>query len=145
MATFTEGVDTPAPNSHALLPRTVPEALSYRDAYRWKAAIDAWLGSCCKFMVWEEVHLSKGKQALPSFFVFGTKRDGRYKARLVAGGHRDASQGAPRRAGSSQIPAGTRPREVRFHEFQKNCASTKTGKKIPTATPHTLTLLYIWY
>jgi hypothetical protein len=47
-------------------------------------------------MVWEEVHLSKGKQALPSFFIFGTKRDGRYKARLVAGGHRDASQGAPR-------------------------------------------------
>jgi hypothetical protein len=45
-------------------------------------------------MVWEEVHLPKGKQALPSFFIFGTKRDGRYKARLVAGGHRDAPTAA---------------------------------------------------
>jgi hypothetical protein len=41
-----------------------------------------------KFGVWEEVDLPEGKQALPSFFIFEVKRDGRYKARLVAGGHR---------------------------------------------------------
>jgi hypothetical protein len=41
-----------------------------------------------KFGVREEVNLPEGKQALPSFFIFEVKRDGRYKARLVAGGHR---------------------------------------------------------
>jgi hypothetical protein len=38
--------------------------------------------------VWEECELPAGKQALPSRFVLERKRDGRYKARLVAGGPR---------------------------------------------------------
>jgi hypothetical protein len=36
--------------------------------------------------VWEEVHLPQTKQALPSFFIFVTKGDLRYKVYLVAGG-----------------------------------------------------------
>jgi hypothetical protein len=32
--------------------------------------------------------LPAGKRALPSHFIFSVKRDGRFKARLVAGGHR---------------------------------------------------------
>jgi hypothetical protein len=81
-------VNTPGPHSRALPPRTVAEALSRPDADRWRAASDEELASCGEFKVWEEVHLPKGKQALPSFFIFETKRDGRYKAHLVAGGHR---------------------------------------------------------
>jgi hypothetical protein len=81
-------VNTPGPHSHALPPRAVAEALSCPDADWWRAAIDEELASCHEFKVWEEVHLPKGKQALPSFFIFETQRDGRYKARLVAGGHR---------------------------------------------------------
>jgi hypothetical protein len=38
--------------------------------------------------VWKECELPAAKQALPSRFVFERKRDGRYKARLEAGGHR---------------------------------------------------------
>jgi hypothetical protein len=85
---FKAVVNTPGPHSHALPPRAVAEALSRPDADRWRAAIDEELASCREFKVWEEVHLPKGKQALPSFFIFETRRDGRYKARLVAGGHR---------------------------------------------------------
>jgi hypothetical protein len=40
------------------------------------------------YEVWEEVDLPPTKQALPSRFVLERKRDGRYKARLVAGGHK---------------------------------------------------------
>jgi hypothetical protein len=78
----------PGPHSHALPPRTVTEAHSRPDAGRWRVAIDEELESCMKFGVWEEVDLPEGKQALPSFFIFEVKRDGRYKACLVAGGHR---------------------------------------------------------
>jgi hypothetical protein len=88
MAAFKAAVNTPGPHSHALPPRAVAEAVSRPDADRWRAAIDEELASCREFKVWEEVHLPKGKQALPSFFIFETKRDGRYKAGLVAGGHR---------------------------------------------------------
>jgi hypothetical protein len=88
VAPFKAAVNTPGPHSRALPPRTVAEALSRPDADRWRAAIDEELASCRELKVWEEVHLPKGKQALPSFFIFETKRDGRYKARLVAGGHR---------------------------------------------------------
>jgi hypothetical protein len=79
---------TSGPHSHALPPRSVAEALARQDAHKWQAAIDAELGSCRSFGVWDERDLPTGKQALPSFFIFEIKRDGRYKARLVAGGHR---------------------------------------------------------
>jgi hypothetical protein len=69
-------------------PRTVAEALSRPDAAEWQRAIDEELGSCEEYEVWEEVELPPGKQALPSRMVLERKRDGRYKARLVAGGHK---------------------------------------------------------
>ena len=69
-------------------PRSVAEALSRSDAAEWQSAIDDEIASCLKFRVWTEVDLPPGKQALPSHFVFDRKRCGRYKARLVAGGHR---------------------------------------------------------
>jgi hypothetical protein len=58
------------------------------DAARWQAAIDEEIELGREFGVWEECDLPAGKQALPSRFVLDRKRDGRYKARLVAGGHR---------------------------------------------------------
>jgi hypothetical protein len=71
----------------ALPQRTVAEALPCLNANKWQAAIDEELGSCQTFGVWEEVHLPGETQALPSFFIFEMKRDGQYKARLVAGRH----------------------------------------------------------
>jgi hypothetical protein len=87
MAALTAAVDTPGPHNHALPPRTVAEGLARPDV-RWQAVIDEELAPCRKFGVWEEVHLPEKKQALPSVLIFEIKRDGRYKARLVAGGHR---------------------------------------------------------
>jgi hypothetical protein len=69
-------------------PRSVAEALSRPDAAEWQRAIDEEVASCLQYGVWSECQLPKGKQALPSRFVLERKRDGRYKARLVAGGHR---------------------------------------------------------
>jgi hypothetical protein len=90
MKAFAVAVASPDLHSHALPPigRTVVEALSCPDAARWHAAIDEELGSFREFGVWEECKLPAGKQALPSRFVLERKRDGRYKACLVAGGHR---------------------------------------------------------
>jgi hypothetical protein len=85
---FAAAVATTGPHSHALPPKTVAEALSRQDADRWQAATDEELASCRTFGVWENCELPTGKQALPSRFVFERKRDGRYKASLVAGGHR---------------------------------------------------------
>jgi hypothetical protein len=87
MAAFTAAVATPCPHSHSLPSRTVAEVLSCPDANRWHLAIDEDFGSCQAFGVWKEVHLPKEKLALPSFFIFAIKRDGRYKAGLVAGEH----------------------------------------------------------
>jgi hypothetical protein len=84
---FAAAVATTGPHSHALPPSTVAEALSRQDADRWQVAIDKELASCRMFGVWEKCELPTAKQALPSRFLFGRKRDGRYNARLVAGGH----------------------------------------------------------
>ena len=69
-------------------PRSVTEALARSDATEWQKAIDEEVNSCLKHEVWVDCDLPPGKQALPSRFIFERKRDGRYKARLVAGGHR---------------------------------------------------------
>ena len=71
-----------------LAPRSVAEALSRPDAAMWQQAIDEEVASILQYGVWSECELPAGKQALPTHFVFEVKRDGRYKARLVAGGHR---------------------------------------------------------
>jgi hypothetical protein len=69
-------------------PRSVAEALARPDAAEWQRAIDEEIASCMQFGVWEECDLPPGKQALPSRMILERKRNGRYKARLVAGGHR---------------------------------------------------------
>lgn len=76
------------PVSYPLPPSSVSEALSRTDAAHWQAAIDDEVQACLGFGVWEQCVLPTGKRALPSRFVLERKRDGRYKARLVAGGHR---------------------------------------------------------
>jgi hypothetical protein len=86
-AALTAPVATLGAHSHALPPQTVAEALSCLDANKLQAAIYEELGPCQTFGVWDEVHLLKGKHSLQSFFTFEIKRDGRYKARLVAGRH----------------------------------------------------------
>jgi transposase InsO family protein len=68
-------------------PRSVREALCRPDRVNWQAAIEAEVGSCIEYGVWEACDLPAGRQVLPSHFVLERKRDGRYKARLVAGGH----------------------------------------------------------
>jgi hypothetical protein len=76
------------PASHRLDPRSVAEALRSPDAAEWQAAIDAELASCIAYGVWEVCHLPPGRKALPCRMLLERKRDGRHKARLVAGGHR---------------------------------------------------------
>jgi hypothetical protein len=76
------------PRSHALSPKTVVEALSRPDGPEWEKAIFEEVGSCLELGVWEDCELPPGKQALPSHFIMGRKRGGRYKARSVARGHR---------------------------------------------------------
>jgi hypothetical protein len=44
--------------------------------------------SCEEYEVWKPCDQQQGKTALPSQFVHDRKRNGRFKARLVAGGHR---------------------------------------------------------
>ena len=69
-------------------PQSVAEALARPDAEQWRQAINEELDSCIKFGVWVACSLPPSRQALPSHFIFSVKRSGRYKARLVAGGHR---------------------------------------------------------
>jgi hypothetical protein len=76
-----------APQSHALPPSTIEEALAHPYASEWVRAMEEEVQSCLRYDVWKECELPAGKQALPSTFVFERKRDGRYKARLVADGH----------------------------------------------------------
>jgi hypothetical protein len=64
--------------SHALPLHSTSEALARSDAAHWKEAIDQENMSCIKYQVWEECTLPKGKHALPCFFVFARKRDGRF-------------------------------------------------------------------
>ena len=69
-------------------PNSVWEALSRPDAGEWRKAIKAEIASCESYKVWTKCELPAGRVALPSRLVLEHKRDGRYKARLVAGGHR---------------------------------------------------------
>jgi hypothetical protein len=50
--------------------------------------VDKELESCRALGEWEACELPEEKQALPRRFVYERNWDGRYKARLVAGGHR---------------------------------------------------------
>jgi hypothetical protein len=67
-------------------PNSVREALSRPDADKWQAAIDSEMDSLLSHGSWTVVALPPGKHAIGSRFVLTRKRDGRYKARLVAQG-----------------------------------------------------------
>ena len=69
-------------------PLSVHDALSRHDANEWRQAIDSELASFDEHDVWYPCELPPGKTALPSQMLLERKRDGRYKARLVAGGHK---------------------------------------------------------
>jgi hypothetical protein len=69
-------------------PKSVAEALSRPDRPEWANALLGEVGSCLELGFWEDCELPPGKQALPSQFIMERKRDGRYKVRLVAEGHR---------------------------------------------------------
>jgi hypothetical protein len=76
------------PGSHSPAPLSVSHALQRPDAEMWRQAMWEEIESCLAHDTWECCELPCGKKALPSRFVFDRKQDGRYKARLVAGGHR---------------------------------------------------------
>jgi hypothetical protein len=69
-------------------PRSASEALQRSDAEEWHAAKKAEVASCLEHSTWHSCELPEGTQPLPSHFVYAQKQDGRYKARLVAGGHK---------------------------------------------------------
>jgi hypothetical protein len=60
------------------------------EAVRWQAADQVEIDAILQLGTWESggCVLPAGKQALPTHFVRNLKRDGRYKSRLVAGGHK---------------------------------------------------------
>ena len=70
-------------------PRSVAQARRLEDWPQWQTAIDAELHSFFEHGVWDEggCVLPTGKSALPSHILLDRKRDGRYKARLIAGGN----------------------------------------------------------
>jgi len=70
-------------------PRSVAQAKRSDDWPQWQEAIDVELQSFFDHEVWDKggCVLPAGKSALPSHIVLDRKRDGRYKARLVAGGN----------------------------------------------------------
>jgi hypothetical protein len=76
------------PCSHALPPRRLQEGLARPDASQWQQAPVDGITCSLEFDLGEATNLPEEKQALPSRFVLDRKRDGRYKARLVIGGHR---------------------------------------------------------
>jgi hypothetical protein len=67
-------------------PRTVAEALARPDAAKWQEALDSEMESLLSHGSWEICELPEGRRTVGSRFVLTRKRDGRYKARLVAQG-----------------------------------------------------------
>jgi hypothetical protein len=81
------GLHLEEPRSHPLSPSTVQEARFGPDATEWQAAIDEAARASLAHNAWELCKLPEGTHALLPQFVLARKRDERYKARLVAGGH----------------------------------------------------------
>ena len=67
-------------------PQTVAEALARPDGDEWARAIDSEMASLYERQTWEVVKMPAGARAVGCKFVLERKRDGRYKARLVAQG-----------------------------------------------------------
>jgi hypothetical protein len=69
-------------------PRSASKALQRSDAEEWHSGEKAEIVSYLEQSTWHSCELLEGRQPLPSHFVYAQKRGGRYKARLVAGGHK---------------------------------------------------------
>jgi hypothetical protein len=70
MGALAVGVAHPDLHSHALLPRTIVEALSCPDAARWQAAIDEELESSWACGTWKECKLPAGKAGSTKLLCF---------------------------------------------------------------------------
>jgi len=75
------------------VPKSFEKAIAGDDAKHWMGAIKSEYDSLKRNCVYKWVVLPKGKKELPCKWLFNIKRnlDGsvdRYKARIVAGGHR---------------------------------------------------------
>jgi hypothetical protein len=72
------------------VPCNAIQALRGPNAERWRVEINAEILSIEAYEVWDSggCLLPPGKQALPSHFMLSVKRDGAYKARFVADGHK---------------------------------------------------------
>jgi hypothetical protein len=66
--------------------RSASKAFRRSDADEWNSAGMAEFASCLEHRMWHSCELPEGRQPLPSHFVYAQKWDGRYNARLVAGG-----------------------------------------------------------
>jgi hypothetical protein len=69
-------------------PRSASDAFLRFDAEEWHSAEATEIASCLEHGSRHSCELPEGRQPLPSHFVYFQKRDGQYKARLVAGGHK---------------------------------------------------------
>ena len=75
------------------VPHTYEEAMSCKHADKWEEAILSEFNSLIENGTWKLVKHQEGMKVLPCMWIFTHKRDGdgklvRYKARLVAGGHK---------------------------------------------------------
>ena len=78
-------------NQAIKIPNTYDEAMSSPQREEWKEACSKEMDNLRKHNVYNLVPLSsvpKGEKILGTKFVFKKKLDGRFKARLVVGGHR---------------------------------------------------------
>ncbi|CAB1096983.1 unnamed protein product [Ectocarpus sp. CCAP 1310/34] len=85
-------------------PSTYTEAMNSPQREQWKSAIDTEMGNLAKHKVFKKVRISlvpKDEDIFDTRFVFKIKADSRFKARLVAGGHR---QRAGRHFGRNYAP-----------------------------------------
>jgi hypothetical protein len=69
-------------------PRSASEALQRSDAEERHSDEKAEIASCLEHSTWHSCELPEERQPIPSHFVYAQKWDGRYKARVVAGGHK---------------------------------------------------------
>ena len=86
-------IPIPSHMGHVPIPTSVKEALTGPFAKHWHGAITSELQSLSANATWDLVTRQPGMKVIPSKWVFTVKKDAdgvpvRFKARLVAGGHR---------------------------------------------------------
>ena len=77
------------------VPRNYDDVKLMKDAAKWQQATDAEIAQIERrgtYEILEQQSLRHDTPVLPSTIVYAKKRDGRYKARLVAGGHKQVTR-----------------------------------------------------